>query len=354
MRLLIILTILLLTIGTAAAFDLGPGQTTTKGTGHVLMNPGQPDGREGGETMADAIHIAVLPFSDTGNTADNVDDYDAICPYGGSNSPDVVYFITPYNDMAISVDLCGSSYDTKTYIMDADQNVVACNDDYYFDSNCGMYVSNIDMALLYGDTTYYIVIDGYGGDAGDYQLLVTTGEYPHPCVDCGFHEMEGEPELEDGSIDLYNSGCNDTSGLQPFQHLAGTGDEHLLFCGHAGWVGEGTRDTDWFTVTLGSTGVLEWGMDADQEVMGFLLGPQVCETVAVQESMEVGPCVPASLTLTGEPGEVLWLWVGSAEFIPPPGFVGNEFLYACEFHGLADAVVATEGISFDRLKSLYR
>jgi len=35
--------------------------------------------------------IVGLPFSDTGNTSDNLDGYDAVCPYSNSTSPDVVY-----------------------------------------------------------------------------------------------------------------------------------------------------------------------------------------------------------------------------------------------------------------------
>lgn len=354
MRPILVPLILLLAAGPATAHDLSQSHSATKGSAHILDNPGQPDGRDGGETMADAITIYALPFSDTGNTSDNVDDYDAVCPYSGSTSPDVVYACRPNTHQAIYVDLCGSLYDTKAYIMDADQNVIACNDDYYFDSYCGMYVSYIDMAFLEPETTYYIVIDGYGGDAGEYLLEVYAGEYPHPCTYCGDGLPEGEPELQDGYIDLFNSGCNDESGLYPFQHLEGTGGEYLTFCGLSGWYDQNTRDTDWFTVTLGSTGVLEWTLIADHAVYGFLLGPQDCSQVAVVEILEAPACSSENLSLTGAPGETLWLWVGPMEFTPPAGFIGHEFMYVCDFAGIADGVVATEGMGFDRLKSLYR
>jgi hypothetical protein len=157
-----------------------------------------------------------------------------------------------------------------------------------------------------------------------------------------------------GRDGLDNSGCNDSSGVQPFQHLAGAGGERLLFCGHGGRVVAGTRDTDWFTIAIGSTGVLEWTMDAEQPGFGFLIGPQDCDSVAVQEVLEAGPCQISSLTLTGEPDEVLWLWVSAVEFSLPGGFQGHEFLFSCEFQGLADGIIATEGMSLDRIKSLYR
>ena len=85
-----------------------------KNDSHVLINPGTPDGREGGETVDTAFPILSLPFSDTGNTCDNIHDYDEACPYMGSDSKDVVYSFTPGTDLSIDVDLCGSSYDTKT------------------------------------------------------------------------------------------------------------------------------------------------------------------------------------------------------------------------------------------------
>jgi hypothetical protein len=60
-----------------------------------MNDPGKPDSREGGETIADAWVIYALPFNDTGNTSDNVNDYDEICPFSGSTSPDVVYAYEP-------------------------------------------------------------------------------------------------------------------------------------------------------------------------------------------------------------------------------------------------------------------
>ena len=43
----------------------------------------------GGDTCACATVIGLLPFYDTGDTCDFVNDYDAVCPWS-STSPDVV------------------------------------------------------------------------------------------------------------------------------------------------------------------------------------------------------------------------------------------------------------------------
>jgi hypothetical protein len=49
------------------------------------------DGREGGENLDSAVPEPGLPFTDTGATCDNFNDYDEVCPFTGSTSPDVVY-----------------------------------------------------------------------------------------------------------------------------------------------------------------------------------------------------------------------------------------------------------------------
>ncbi|MBC8365828.1 hypothetical protein H8E52_00310 [bacterium] len=86
-----------------------------KGTAHVGRNPGTPDGREGGETIGTALPIWSIPFWDSGNTSDNVHDYDEVCPYSGSTAPDVVYSYTPRYNVTIDIDLCASGYDTISF-----------------------------------------------------------------------------------------------------------------------------------------------------------------------------------------------------------------------------------------------
>ncbi len=357
MRCIISIFLVITLAGPAAAYDLENFQENTKTTTHIGQNPGTPDGREGGEDMETAIFINALPFSDTGNTSDNINDYDAVCPYSGSLSPDVVYSFAPTTDMAISVDLCGSLYDTKTYVMDGNLNIIACNDDFYNDENCGQYTSYIEGVYLTSDTKYYIVIDGYGGDHGDYILNIHSYEPPLPCVITCDGLSENEPALGPDYEDAYNSGCGGSAFGMPFQELDGGSHGELVFCGISGWYdfqGSESRDTDWFTCIIGETGSIEWTLDAEQETYGFLLGPNNCNDVVVIESMACGPCDPYTLTIQGEPGEVIWLWVGPTEYSPPSGFVGYEYNYISTFSGLMVTVVATDRVSFDAIKSLYR
>jgi hypothetical protein len=132
----------------------------------VVLTDGSGE-RVGGDTMATATAITSLPYTDSGDTSTFVDDYDVVCPYSGSTSPDVVYSFTAPADMTIDADLCGSSYDTKMYITDSIGTVIACNDD-----SCPGYMSELFAVALTAGETYYIFVDGYGGSSGAYVLNV--------------------------------------------------------------------------------------------------------------------------------------------------------------------------------------
>jgi hypothetical protein len=126
--------------------------------------------RQGGDTMATATPITSLPYVGSGTTVGFADDYDAVCPNTGSDSPDVVYSFTRPQYGTLTIDLCGSDFDTKVYVMSEEGQIFDCNDDYYFDGNCGQQTSRIDNLWLPPGETYYLVIDGAGGAAGNYEF----------------------------------------------------------------------------------------------------------------------------------------------------------------------------------------
>jgi len=355
MRHLLAFVLMIALVGSAAAVDLGAVQKDFKTNSHVGMNPGTPDGRDGGEDMASAVVIPALPFNDTGNTTDNVNDYDAVCNYTGSTSPDVVYSYTPAADILVSVDLCGSGYDTKTYIMTADLTLIACNDDFYTDDTCGNYVSFIEGAALLGGTEYFIIVDGYGTDSGDFVLEVSEFTPDPPCVlECA-GLAEGEPALGPGYEDAFNGGCNSAEFGAPWGDLTQAADDNgeLVFCGVAGWTDTG-RDTDWNYLMLGELGIAEVTVDAEQLTAVYTLTMTNCDDVAVDQSMTVGICTPGTFVVQGTPGDVIMVWFGATVYTPPAGFVGYEYNYVANFTGLVPGVVATENVSFDGIKSLYR
>jgi hypothetical protein len=230
--------------------------------------------------------------------------------------------------MLLEIDLLGSSYDTKVFVYDEDMHLLGCNDDYYPD-----YVSRLAALEVAGGVTLYVVIDGYGGDAGDYVLSITEWS-PHEAACLGgvlLHE-ENEPPLIDGYQDAHNGGCNSPEFGDPFQELPLLSGSNECFHGRSGWYtvdGSQWRDTDWFTVeVLPGMPYLELGLDADWPCNFFVLGPQDCDQVAVLElwpfgGSEYGAVEVQYLT---DPG-TLWVWVGPTTVFPPDGAEDTEFDY---------------------------
>ncbi len=137
---------------------------------------------QGGDVCATATVIPAIPYTNTGTTSGYVDDYDEACTYTGSTSPDVVYSYTPEVDMAINISLCSVNtlYDTKVYVYenvcqerDDGQDPYACNDDALADCTIDAYQSVILCMPVTAQNTYYIVVDGFGGDLGPYEITVT-------------------------------------------------------------------------------------------------------------------------------------------------------------------------------------
>lgn len=337
MRLATVL-ILLMVSATALAADLGT-MAPAKPVSHSPVAPADPAVlRQGGDTIADAVPIPI-PYEGTGTTTGFVDDYDEVCPYTSSASPDVVYSMTPETDMQVDIDMLGSAYDTKIYVYDQDLNLLDCNDDFHPD-----YTSKLEGLPLQGGGLYYLVVDGYGSSFGDYLVTITEFE---PCtIDClPGDELENEPALVDDYEDLWNGGCN-TEGITPFQSITTP-----LFCGKTGYFsnnGSPSRDTDWFHLTIPYAGYLEVLGDAEEACFMFELGPQDCDSVAVLQQVTIGPCNPQMLVITGEPGSLVWFWVGPTNFWDGETY---EFNYVLEINYWISSM---ENHSLSAVKGLFR
>ena len=287
-----------------------------------------PSGREGGETIANAVMITGLPFYDTGNTCDNINDYDEACPYTGSTSPDVVYSFAPTTDIMVDIDLCNSLYDTKVYVYENTAgNPIACNDDAF----CGYsgYQSRLESVCLTSGNTYYIIIDGYSGDCGDYDLAITAYD-PLWCL--GYcvpgSTPEGEGDIPDEGVDNFNGGCN-SPPLYPFspiifdQVICGRSNTYLVG-------GSDFRDTDWYEITVTEAGVLYWTGMASFELYLFILDDD-CNTIPVLASGgNTGNCSQVQLSYPVEPGNY-YLWAGPSSFSGLPD--GENYNVIATFNG---------------------
>jgi hypothetical protein len=350
-----------LCLGSAIAQDLGNSrELPVKNTPVVTYEPPAVP-KQGGDTIQDAYPIVGLPFTDTGTTAGYNNDYDEACPYTDSTAPDVVYSFTPDSDVHLKVDLCGSGYDTKLYIYGTDLNLIACNDDTYFDDDCGVYVSAIEEAVLLGGETYFIVIDGFGGEFGDYVLLVEEFE---PCIFVGCPDdavLEGEPPLHDGYEDAYNGGCSSPEFSYPLQAIDWTNDEDGVppydgtawLCGKSGWYlnpgGHEYRDTDWFRVYALETGMMEFAVETEYPCYLFVKLLLDCWTGI--DFMVTADCEePGTLTVPVTTGQEIWMWVGPTTFTGPV----TEFTYFLTVTNNTFDTVPNEAMSWGQVKSLYR
>ncbi len=159
-------------------------------------------GQQGGDNcMAPSVLHDPLPIQFSGTTVGYADDYDEVCPFVGSIAPDVVYSYAPTADVTVDISLCGdeTDFDTKLYVYEDlcpdPGEPYACNDDAcYTPSGQGM-VSRIRQLPLLADHTYYIVVDGFGAAAGNYELELTESPTLPDC-DGGLVMRSQPPELE--------------------------------------------------------------------------------------------------------------------------------------------------------------
>ena len=208
-----------------------------------------PAGKDqGGDDIGSAVPLSdPLPVTATGTTDGYNDDYNE--GYS-STSPDVVYVYSPTADVLVNITTCyaETSYDTKLYVyqdaLTAGQPW-AFNDDSY---NCtvaaeGGFTAIIEGVCLYAGHDYYIVVDGYGGDFGDYKIGIEETTALNPA--CGISTVTPTfTELADppGSADA-NGGCNEV----PYSFDAiNVGD---VISGSL-WMEGSQRDLDWYWHTF--------------------------------------------------------------------------------------------------------
>ncbi|MBU2626402.1 MAG: hypothetical protein KKG33_12655, partial [candidate division Zixibacteria bacterium] len=238
-------------------------------------------------------------------------------PYD-SDSPDVVYSFTPGASMQITIDLCASGYDTKVIVYENDCAAAAydCNDDA-----CPGYRSLIEGMAVTGGNTYYIVIDGYGGDYGDYTLHVEEYIFEECIVECPTGAtMESEACGDDG-----NGGCN---MVTPAWEPIACGE---TVCGTI-WANTSTRDTDWYEVYVGAPGPITWTVEAEFDVViGYIAGcpdgAPSCGCAASLDPYTTGSCNDViSVTYTATAAGYYWFFVSSNGWFDLPCGSENDYV----------------------------
>ncbi len=291
----------------ASAFALTPSTSNVfrpeqKSAQGEYQNPG---GRIHGDTTADPFVVGTLPFTATGTTCGFNNDYDYACPYTGGTAPDVVWKFTAPSTMAITVDLCASTYDTKVYVYNSSMVEIACNDDY-----CS-FQSIVQNVPVTAGGIYWIIVDGYGTSCGNYNMVVSeyqpcTLTCPPGCI------IEGEPICYDGYNDVYNGGCN-TTPFPVFQ-IINPSSSDITICGTTGVFPMDTlmyRDTDWFQMDITVSSYICLSGDAEVPCYYFIIdGRGGCTGSTIVAYGIAGACAPVSdICYICDPG-TWWAWAG--------------------------------------------
>ena len=292
---------------------------------------------EGSEVPDGSVAIGALPFADTGDILDNTHEFDAICPWA-SVSPDVFYAYTADGSAdGISVVLCESAYDTKTFILDSTFAEVACNDDFCTSAGGGGFRSTIECFAVTSGMTYHIAVDGWSGDAGVYDLIVDACTPPDACIfgseDCPAGSLI---ESEDCPVDVdlgdfVNGGCNTTP--TPLFEMAACGD---TVCGTLAQ-GATLRDTDWYAISATAAADATMTLAGELDTVFGRIDEGTC-TPGAPDCACIGttvdpfalpaPCVEESVTSAVVAGESWWFVSVNAAGIIACGDeeLGNDYV----------------------------
>jgi hypothetical protein len=320
-----LVAVLALIASAAYATDVSTTNSTVKDDSHVsgVIIEG---GMSGGETIETAVVIGSLPFTDSGDLCAYMNDYDEICPFSGSTSPDAVYSYTP-----------GAPY--------------ACNDDYCSGPNYPYsYDSFLGSMAVTAGHTYYIVVDGYGGDCGTYVIDII--EHEIPVLECPTGALlEGEPDCYDNYEDQTNGGCN--SVPEVFGYICPAGGDLITLCGTSGtysYFGSSYRDTDWFEIEVTEQNSLTFCAIAEFPLLIFFIdGNYGCAGLQIISYTTADPMVEACLSGTFYPG-IYWLWVGPSIFTGVP--CGSDYIMTLEgFTGMPSPV---ESSTWGSIKGLFK
>jgi hypothetical protein len=249
-------------------------------------------------------------------------------------------------DLPLRISLCNSDYDTKVFVYENDAaNLVACNDDA-----CGTdgFRSEIESVPVTAGNSYYVVVDGYAGDCGYYDLAIT--EYI-PCTEpqppgC---KPENEPVCGTDYVDHENGGCNSVPPV--FSNLCSYQD----YCGEYGgftFNGLDYRDTDWYeahlewptTVTFCAKGVLATRI-------GIIDGNGWCPVDAFLETIAIDPCEEGCIERS-LPAGTWWFFIAPRYYGPSAGPCGSPYVMSVD--GGFCIPVAVEPTTWGLIKGQYR
>lgn len=204
-----------------------PNPDANAGGFHFSLRRGRPANESCG--AATVIDTSRLPFSALGTTFGATNDVDpgTSCfptPFS-TKGPDVVYQFTPGETQLYIIEVTpAGNYDTSVYVTTDCLTIPNCISADFGGSGA---TETIRHSLNAG-TTYFIVVDGFGGDAGDFGITLTPSmvHAPNPPsdltataisateVDLAWHDNSGDEQgfRVQRSLDGFNFGEIATTG----------------------------------------------------------------------------------------------------------------------------------------------
>ena len=147
----------------------------------------------GAGTCAEPIAVGVGQVV-IGSTADAANEQSGSC--GGGDANDVVYVFEAAADGVVCVSLGGSAFDTVLHVRGGDcaaESELACNDDSR--DIAGGLQSALEVMVTAG-TSYYVVVDAYGDNSGDYRLSTGNGG----CADNPVPQCDDDGDCGEGGV----------------------------------------------------------------------------------------------------------------------------------------------------------
>ncbi len=151
--------------------------TSFRDSRSCLSTGGGGGGGGGGLSNDDCANAEAITAGSTSFSTTTATNSGVAWSCAGGGGPDAWYSYTATSSADVTVDTCGSGYDTALQIFVGScgsLSQVACNDDA-----CGLQ-SQIDLTGLTAGTTVLIRVGGYSGNTGSGTLTVTEASTPPP------------------------------------------------------------------------------------------------------------------------------------------------------------------------------
>jgi hypothetical protein len=262
-----------------------------------------PNGAPPNDSCAGAAPISngdSVPVDTTCATVDGV----ATC--SGDIEANSVWFSVAGNGNDVTIDMCaGPGYDTRLEVYTGTCGSLTCvgsNDDF-----CGLQ-SGITFCTTPG-VTYLVMLHGFAGSTGAATMTRTDGA---PCVPCtGVTCAPDAVDEGEGCGGDTNGGCN---APVPPVYQAVTCNQTI----HGTLFADGgTRDTDWYSVTVPDSGTVSATFTSAIPTISFVLtfAPD-CTAINLAAQAHVDPCDVATVSASGlAPGSlaVIFFATGNAD-----------------------------------------